>query len=46
MYARKCNNHIQGYSNSKIKIGLYYEEELVSLMTFGDKYVYNHVSQV
>jgi hypothetical protein len=31
------NNHIQGYINSKIKIGLFYENELVSLMTFGDR---------
>jgi hypothetical protein len=30
------NNHIQGYSKSKIKMGLFYEDELVSLMTFGD----------
>ena len=29
------NNHIQGYSNSKINYGLYYNDELVSLMTFG-----------
>lgn len=29
------NNHIQGHINSKYKIGLYYEGELVSLMTFG-----------
>ncbi len=28
-------NHIQGTSKSKIKIGLYYDGELVSLMTFG-----------
>ena len=28
-------NHIQGNVNSKIKLGLYYENELVSLMTFG-----------
>ena len=28
-------NHIQGYSNSKINYGLYYNGELVSLMTFG-----------
>lgn len=27
-------NHIQGYSNSKINYGLYYKNELVSLMTF------------
>jgi hypothetical protein len=29
-------NHIQGYINSKIKIGLFYENELVSIMTFGN----------
>jgi len=29
------NNHIQGFVGSKVKIGLYYENELVSLMTFG-----------
>ena len=28
------NNHIQGYVNSVIKIGLYYNDELVSVMTF------------
>jgi hypothetical protein len=29
------NNHIQGFSKSKVKLGLYYNGELVSLMTFG-----------
>ena len=29
------SNHIQGRINSKFSYGLYYEEELVSLMTFG-----------
>jgi len=29
-------NHIQGNVNSKIRLGLYYKEELVSLMTFGN----------
>jgi hypothetical protein len=29
------NNHLQGYIASSIKIGLYYNDELVSLMTFG-----------
>ena len=29
-------NHIQGNVNSKVKLGLYYKEELVSLMTFGN----------
>jgi hypothetical protein len=28
-------NHIQGFVGSKYKIGLYYDNELVSLMTFG-----------
>lgn len=27
-------NHLQGYINSQIKIGLYYNKELVSVMTF------------
>jgi len=31
------DNHLQGYSPSKIKYGLYYENELVSIMTFGSK---------
>jgi len=30
-------NHIQGYITSKINIGLFYNEELISLMTFGNK---------
>lgn len=30
-------NHIQGAINSSVKVGLYYENELVSLMTFGKK---------
>ena len=29
------NNHIQGYCSSKINLGLYFENELVSIMTFG-----------
>jgi len=28
-------NHIQGFVGSKIKLGLFYENELISLMTFG-----------
>jgi hypothetical protein len=31
------NNHLQGNLNSSIKVGLYYNNELVSLMTFGKK---------
>ena len=30
-------NHIQGYTISKINLGLYYNDELVSLMTFGSR---------
>jgi len=30
-------NHIQGFIGSKVKIGLFYENELVSLMTFGKR---------
>jgi len=30
-------NHIMGYSHSNIKLGLYYNNELVSLMIFGKK---------
>lgn len=30
------DNHTQGYVNSKIRLGLYYNDVLVSLMTFGD----------
>jgi len=29
------NNHIQGKINSSVKLGLYYNNELISLMTFG-----------
>ena len=32
-------NHIQGFVGSKVKIGLFYNVELVSLMTFGNKRV-------
>jgi len=28
-------NHLQGFVGSKIKLGLFYENELISLMTFG-----------
>lgn len=31
------NNHLQGFVGSKIKIGLYYNDELVSFMNFGKK---------
>jgi len=31
------SNHIQGYVPSKIKFGIYYNSELVSIMTFGSK---------
>ena len=31
------NNHLQGFVGSRVKIGLFYNDELVSLMTFGKK---------
>jgi hypothetical protein len=37
------NNHIQGEDQSKIKLGLYYDNELVSLMTFGVPRYNKHV---
>lgn len=30
-------NHIQGFVGSKIKLGLYFDNELISLMTFGNR---------
>ena len=30
-------NHIQGFSNGKYAYGLYYNDELVSIMTFGER---------
>jgi hypothetical protein len=30
-------NHLQGFVGSKVKLGLFYKETLVSLMTFGQK---------
>lgn len=32
-------NHLQGFRNSKIKLGLFYNNELVTLMTFGKPYL-------
>jgi len=32
-------NHIQGFVGSKVKLGLFFENELVSLMTFGNRRV-------
>ena len=29
------NNHIQGYTHASVSLGLYYQDKLVSLMTFG-----------
>jgi len=30
-------NHIQGFVGSKVKLGLFYDNELISLMTFGNR---------
>ena len=36
-YKKFCQeNHIQGPVNAKIKLGLFYKQELVSVMSFGD----------
>jgi hypothetical protein len=35
------SNHIQGYSNSRYKLGLFYQDELVSVMTFGWRKINN-----
>jgi hypothetical protein len=39
------NNHFQGFVGSQIKIGLFYNDELVSLMTFGSKRKFMKQSQ-
>ena len=31
------NNHLQGYNNAKVKIGLLYNKEIVAVMTFSKK---------
>ena len=33
------NNHLQGTDKSKIRLGLYFENELVSIMTFGRRQI-------
>jgi len=39
-------NHIQGFVGSSIKLGLFYNNELISLMTFGKKRIFmNSVSK-
>lgn len=39
------NNHLQGNCNSSIRLGLYFNNELVSLMTFGKRKI-NRLSQI
>jgi len=36
-------NHIEGFIGSKIKIGLFYNGELVALMTFGNRKISNEI---
>ena len=38
------SNHVQGSSNSKIRLGLYHNNELVSIMLFGDARFNNNVT--
>jgi hypothetical protein len=40
------NNHIQGYRNSDINLGLYYGDELVSLMSFNSRKIKDNISDV
>lgn len=40
------NNHIQGIDKSNIKLGLYYNNELVSIMTFGNKRIFTNAVSV
>lgn len=37
------DNHIQGYSSSSIQLGLYLNNELVSLMTFGKRMIKKNI---
>jgi hypothetical protein len=37
-----ASHHIQGYVKSQIRLGLFYNNELVSCMTFGDKRISNN----
>ena len=39
------DNHIQGYCHSKINLGLYYNNDLVSLMTFGKNRFKKHSNE-
>ena len=32
-------NHLKGYTNSKIKVGLFYKDKLVSVSTFGKRFL-------
>ena len=38
------NNHIQGYTNSTVKLGLYYKDELISAMLFSKKNINGRLS--
>jgi len=40
------NNHIQGYCASSTKLGLYHNDELVSIMTFGVNRFKKHSSEI
>lgn len=36
------NNHIQGYINATTNLGLYYKDELISLMTFSERKLFKN----
>ena len=40
------NYHIQGNDKSKIRLGLYYNNELVAVMTFGDKRIFMNIKSI
>ena len=50
-YAEFCNeNHIQGEAGARVKLGLFYKEELIQVMSFGsprfsDKYEYEIIRE-
>lgn len=50
-YAEFCNeNHIQGEAGAKVKLGLFYKEELIQIISFGkprfsDKYEYEIIRE-
>lgn len=38
------NNHLQGYRNCSVRLGLYFDNELVCMMTFGKAYLHRNTN--